>query len=216
MPSTMTHSFFAYDIFIAHKDNKESKESGKKKDTPKEKSIKIDEDKDYVYDAEYDTGDAPSEYAVGIYTYYLKDIVVPYINIDSDGAKAANENIKTVFDELMAAYNDGANGGMGYVKYNDNILSIVFKTGTGATDVVFPYYHTYNFDLKTGERLTYEYAYGVAGFNSNSVYDKVKEQIEAHMKEHTYPAKDGEWSFDNMFLKSTSDYTTDVEILQLN
>lgn len=211
--------YFAYDKFIANKTD-DTKEEEKKKDEPKEEdTIKIDEDKDYVYDAEYDTGDAPESYDIGgVATYYLKDIVVPYINIDSEAATKANENIKGIFDELLASYNDGANGGNGYVKYceydfyiNDNILSIVFKTGTGATDVVFPYYHTYNFDLKTGEKLTYKDAFALAGFSSDALFEKVKEQIGEHMKAYSYPAKDGEWSYDNLYTYSVNDYTSSVD-----
>ena len=211
--------YFAYDKFIANKTD-DTKEEEKKKDEPKEEdTIKIDEDKDYVYDAEYDTGDAPESYDIGgVATYYLKDIVVPYINIDSEAATKANENIKGIFDELLASYNDGANGGNGYVKYceydfyiNDNILSIVFKTGTGATDVVFPYYHTYNFDLNTGEKLIYKNAIALTGFSSDTLFEKVKEQIGEHMKAYSYPAKDGEWSFDSCYNQSIDLYNTSVQ-----
>ena len=207
--------YFAYDKFIANKSD--SKEEEKKKEET-EDTIKIDESRDYVYNAEYDTGNAPESYVLGDRTYTLDQIVVPYINIDSEAAKKANQNIKSIFDELMDAYNDGANDGLGYVKYceydfyiNDNILSIVFKTGTGATDVVFPYYHTYNFDLNTGEKLTYKNAITLTGFTSDTLFEKVKEQIGEHMKAYSYPAKDGEWSFDNLYTYSVNDYTASVE-----
>lgn len=210
--------YFAYDKFIA-KNKADSHEKDKKKDDPKEEdTIKIDESRDYVYNAEYDTGNAPESYVIGDNTYYLSSIVVPFINIDSEAATKANENIKGIFDELLASYNDGANGGNGYVKYceydfyiNDNILSIVFKTGTGATDVVFPYYHTYNFDLNTGEKLIYKNAFALAGFSSDTLLDKVKEQIGEHMKAYSYPAKDGEWSFDSCYNQSINLYNTAVE-----
>lgn len=207
--------YFAYDKFIANKSDDTKEE--KKKDEPKD-TIKIDESRDYVYNAEYDTDNAPESYIIGDRTYTLDEIVVPYINIDSEAAKKANQNIKSIFDELMDAYNDGANGGLGYVKYceydfyiNDNILSIVFKTGTGATDVVFPYYHTYNFDLNTGEKLIYKNAIALTGFSSDTLFEKVKEQIGEHMKAYSYPAKDGEWSYDNLYTHSVNDYTSSVD-----
>lgn len=207
--------YFAYDKFIANKSDDTKEE--KKKDEPKD-TIKIDESRDYVYNAEYDTGNAPESYTIGDRTYTLDEIVVPYINIDSEAATKANENIKAEFDKLMEAYNDGANGGLGYVKYseydfyvNENVLSIVFKTGTGATDVVFPYYHTYNFDLNTGEKINYKTAFALAGFTSDSLTEKVNEQIGEHMKAYSYPAKDGEWSYDSCYNRSIDIYNTSVQ-----
>ena len=201
--------YIAYDKFIAPKtDNKESKEE-KKEDT-----IKIDEDKDYVYDAEYDAGSAPEEYTVGIYTYYLKDIVVPYINIDSEAARKTNESIKEIYNELLSAYNDGANGGMGYVKYseyeyfvNDDVLSIVYKTGTGATDIVYPYYHTYNFSLKTGEKISAHTGYQLSKMDSETIKTKAQEQIENIMKSSNYAFPEtGEWSYAATLERSMNAY----------
>ena len=216
--------YFAYDKFIAHNDNKESKETDKKdkkddkKDDKKEESIKIDEEKDYVYDAEYDKGDAPESYGNETYTYYLKDIVVPFINIKTEGATKANEEIKSIFDELMAVYNEGASGGNGYVKYseykyfiNGDILSIVFKTGTGATSVVHPYYHTYNFDLKTGEKISAHIGYQLSNMDSETIRTKAQEQIENIMKSTNYAfPESGEWSYAATLERSMQAYDDSI------
>ena len=129
-------------------------------------------------------------YSTNYETYYAKDIVVPYINIDSAYAKASNNNIKEIFDSVINEYNNGVNDKITYVdecnykKYvNNDKLSVILTYGIGATDVVHPKYYTYNFDLKTGSQLSYEEIYKIAGFDSSTINSKVEAAITKIMEE---------------------------------
>ncbi len=159
--------------------------------TPSNASVsKLDDSRDWIYDAVYEKNTTVDSYSTPFDTYYLKDIVVPYINIDSLYAKDSNREIKSVFDDAINTYNKGVDDKMTYVDkcgYNEyrngDNLSIVLTYGIGATDVVHPKYYTYNIDLKTGNGLSYEEVYGIAGFDSNNIKTKVEDAITATMKE---------------------------------
>ncbi|MBR3143692.1 hypothetical protein IKF12_00610 [Candidatus Saccharibacteria bacterium] len=182
---------------------------------------KQDDSKDWVYDAEYEKDATVDSYSTTFDTYYLKDIIVPYINIDSLYAKDSNREIKSVFDDAINTYNKGVDDRLtyvdecGYDEYrNGNNLSIVLKYGIGATDVVHPKYYTYNIDLKTGNGLSYEEVYSVAGFDSDSIKTKVESAITVTMKEKlsgltadNYP--DGT-TFDTYNNESISNYEESV------
>ena len=59
---------------------------------------KLDDTKDWVYDAEYTKNVIAESYSTHWNdTYYAKDIVIPYININSSYANNANNEIKEVF-----------------------------------------------------------------------------------------------------------------------
>lgn len=156
-----------------------------------EVASKIDSNKDWVYAAEYEKNIEAESYTTEFEeTYYASDIVVPYININSDDAKSANEEIKMVFDDAIKIFNEGTNDGLSYVDecnyesyVDDNILSVLITYGTGATSVVHPSYYAYNFDLKTGNKLTYEDVYQIAGFSTAEIESKVEEAIINKMKE---------------------------------
>lgn len=152
---------------------------------------KLDDTKDWVYDAEYAKNVVTDSYVdyFGT-THYAKDIVAPYINVNSSYASASNNAIKTIFDNAIRIYNEAAsnNGNdldeFNYKKYinNDN-LSIVLTYGIGGTDIVYPEYYTCNIDLKTGNQLSYEEAYNIAGFNSSNIDSKVESAITKAMQE---------------------------------
>ncbi len=159
---------------------------------------KLDDTKDWVYDAEYTknvTADSYLTYFVE--TYYAKDIVVPYINVNSSYANTANSDIKKVFDDAIESYNDGVSDKMtyvdecGYKKYvTDNTLSVILTYGVGATDVVHPKYYTYNIDLKTGNQLSYEEVYNIAGLSSSNIDSKVENAITKKMQDELKDLKD--------------------------
>lgn len=152
--------------------------------------FQIDDTKELVYDAEYEKNVIADSYSTRFNTYYSKDIVVPFINIDSTYANDSNNEIKSVFEDAIKNYNNGVNDKMtyvdecGYIKYiNDDSLSVILTYGVGATDVVRPDYYTYNINLNTGEQLSYQEAYRAAGFNSASIDSKVESAITVVMQE---------------------------------
>ncbi|MCL2071549.1 MAG: hypothetical protein FWH07_04850 [Oscillospiraceae bacterium] len=148
------------------------------------------EAKNWIHDADYEY-DVPFESYTTDFgsTYYVKDIVVPFINIESADAEKANAEIKEVFLQAVEAYKQGIEDNLTYVdeckyiKYVDeNILSVNLWLGIGATDVVRPEYFTYNFDLKTGKLLSYEEVYRYAGFTSDNISEKVETAITTKMQ----------------------------------
>lgn len=158
---------------------------------------KLDNTKDWVYDAEYKKNVNADSYSTSYNTYYAKDIVVPFININSSYATISNNEIKNVFNDAIKAYNKGIIDKMTYVdtcnynKYiNNDVLSVLLTFGIGATDIVHPNYYIYNIDLKTGEKLSYKDVYTVAGFYSNDINTKVEKAITDVMKEELNDLKD--------------------------
>lgn len=151
---------------------------------------KLDNTKDWVYDAEYKKNVNADSYSTDYNTYYAKDIVVPFININSSYATISNDEIKNVFHDAIKAYNKGISDKMTYVdkcnynKYiNNDVLSVLLTFGIGATDIVHPNYYIYNIDLKTGEKLSYKDIYSAAGFDSSNINAKVEKAITDVMKE---------------------------------
>ena len=160
---------------------------------------KIDESKDWVYDAEYlkenkkiyQDSAKTEEYAVNT----DKDLVVPFININSEAAKTVNENIKALYEEYYAKYGTVSKSysdmeytvyehyELDYEKYiNDNILSVVITLHEGSVVVdggtgggTFTKY-TYNFNLDTLNEATLDEMAKKCGFDSG---DEVTKKVEA-------------------------------------
>lgn len=149
---------------------------------------KKDESKDWIYDAEYPKNVSKESYHLGKETFYAKDIVVPYINIDSSYADECNKEIKEVFDEAISTFNDGVKDGAScvtkceYEKYiKDDVLSVILYYSVPLNDQ----FYTYNINLKTGEQVSYEELYKIAGFDSSNIDSKVETAITNAMKKET-------------------------------
>ena len=144
---------------------------------------KIDASKNWIYHATYDKNVLANSYEIAYKTYYAKDIIVPFINIDSNDAKKVNEEIKGVFDEAINFYNEGVENktyfvSIDYEKFIDNnIASVNLWYGRGGTDVIRPDYYTYTFDLTTGKLMSFEELYQKFGLNKNQIDMKIKEEI---------------------------------------
>lgn len=105
---------------------------------------------------------------------YLKDIVLPRINIDSIDADNVNYEIKTILNEILDIYKSGKESinVSKYTKYeDDNILSVNFSVALNKVD---KRYYGYNFDIKTGKLLSYEEVYKIAGLTKENIDEKVK------------------------------------------
>lgn len=151
---------------------------------------KIDNNKDWVYDAEYDKNVIDDSYTTNSGVYFAKDIVAPYININSSYANISNAEIKSIFDEIVKKYNEGVSNKVtrvvdcGYksAAYKD-ALSVLFTYSSSGHAAPRSVYYTYNVNLKTGNELTYKEVYDFAGFNSNNIDTKVQEAITKVMHE---------------------------------
>ena len=153
-----------------------------------ETSIKLDDNKDYVYDADYTSTSLSGYTSICGDSSQCIDTInalnVPYINIDSYDAGKAN-------GELQALYNDTAEDIISYAskwdcsgvnlkydtyKYND-ILSVVIT-------IRYPFYNeyeTYSFDVKTGNKITYDEMISRLGYDTNTLLDKERELVKSHM-----------------------------------
>ena len=87
------------------------------------------------------------------------DLVVPYINIDSNDAKKANKEIYELYENLIKKFNENLKDEIWFtlVEYktytNDNIISVVITTESSGTGPTIYDYYTYNFNLNNGKIL---------------------------------------------------------------
>lgn len=146
---------------------------------------------EYIIDATYPYNVSQTSYTTEFNeTYSVKDIVVPYINIDSADARKANEEIKTfAFDSAISTYKAGLKDKITYTKVgykytlkNDMLYVLVTRT-TGGTDIPSAEYYTYCFNTKTGKSLTYVDVYKAAGFTSDNIDVNVSVAISKVVKE---------------------------------
>ena len=147
---------------------------------------KIDESNDLVYDAEYTYDNLAGKSYTSEFgeTYSFEDIVVPYINIKSEDATKANNEIEQLFEELAEKFKkelESTKTWYAISNYktfiNNEVLSIVITLETGGTDVETYEYYTYNFDLNTLNKLSYSAVYENIGENSNNIDSKAKDAI---------------------------------------
>lgn len=179
---------------------------------------KLDNTKDWVYDANYNLPTNKESYYG--YTDHTKlisasDLVVPYININSDNAKKANDEIFKLYSDLINTFNENLKEEIyftlvDYKTYIDNsIVSIIITTESGGTDVLRYKYYTYSFNLENGKSLSYGDVYKIAGFNSSNINIEVKKAITNVMEERLadYPDKT---DFDTFNNESITNYKNSV------
>ena len=143
-------------------------------------SKKLDETKPWVYDADYGKDKAVKK----VESFSSdKDLTVPYININSEDANKANDEIKNIYEETYSKYGSAPSYTIIYSSNyefyeNDNILSIVLRVGdtviNGGAGTSKTY--IYNFNLDTLKKATLKEMAILCGFNSElDVQNKVKE-----------------------------------------
>ena len=158
-------------------------------------TTKLDGSKDYVYDADYTElyNNEHTEYTRGNTTKKLSDLKVPYINIDSYDAGNANGELKILYKDRAENFDKCAvdshdcYDSITYksYKYND-ILSVVVIYDEALTKE----YKTYNFDLKTGNEITYDEMITRLGYDKSALLDKEKDAIKKEMDESNNPNYD--------------------------
>lgn len=164
-------------------------------------SKKIDESKPWVYDADYCTKNENKK-SYALYTeevYNSKDdLKVPFINVNSDYAKKANEDIKANYEKIYELYGKEQGkqwyrGEMQYKSYDtENILSVAIESREGWSNAGWHGNYTiYNINLQNLEEATFEEVYKECGFSS---LENVKENAEialANLNEDNQGAYDG-------------------------
>ena len=171
---------------------KNDNELSDKKQDENTNVTKLDDTRDWIYDAEYEKNVTANSYTT-VYnnTYYADDIKVPYINVNSEYAKKANEEIKATFDEAIRTYNNEVNDyaftldECDYYKYiGKNLASTITVYSYHLTDVPKPNYKTYNISLKTGKEMTYEEVYKELGYNKDNIEQFAEKAIISKLKEY--------------------------------
>lgn len=130
--------------------------------------IKKYQNQPWVYDAEYGKNKEIKIRDATDIGYRVvdssKDLIAPYINIDSKDAEIINMQIKEEYEKLYDMFLSMNNkDGFGYaqMKYeyyvNGNILSVIVFCSTAAVPGGAKHYiNTYNFNIVTGNKATKE------------------------------------------------------------
>ena len=152
--------FILYDKKILF--NKEEKVVEIKSDLNSEQ-LKIYNEFELVYNAEYAYEVSQNNYTdTKNNIRYYTDIVIPYVNINSEDVKKINEDIKELNDSLVKEYENNLINNEYYVKsnytyvINNNILSLVIIiTRNNESNQEYNEYKTYNINLDTKKKMTY-------------------------------------------------------------
>lgn len=140
----------------------------------------------YVYDMDYSAqaGEIKNGYFGDHNKYYGPELInVPYINLDSNDASVANNTIHDFYNRSIELYNTYASNGNGYVtvdyKYflNGDILSVVIKQTDGGKQIEDYKYLTFNFNVKTKQKLSFSDIYSIPGFSNSTISPTVKYEI---------------------------------------
>ncbi len=135
-------------------------------DVENKSSGKIDESKGWVYDADYaqEHGDLiGTSYmtSTGMENIAFSDIVAPWINMDSVDADYCNDEIYSVYQEMVSYYENEyySEDPMFYDKLNyeyyadDDLVSVLMTVTGGGTAPENYTYYTFNLNLKTLEKM---------------------------------------------------------------
>lgn len=185
-------------LFISGNGDKVINIINEKKDENKA-SKKIDESKPWVYDADYKKDNkkiySDSKKSEENVSNSDNDLIVPYININSDYAKEANEKIKEMYEGYYKKYGTEKKTKYSneYKTYNsykisyenhlkDNILSVIISVHEGevvvdgGTSGGEGTLYIYNFNLDSLSESSLNEMATKCGFSSeDEVKDKVKE-----------------------------------------
>lgn len=173
-----------YLIYDKTKDNNESKKEDDKDNVVQQESdsqekVKFDEEKEYIYAANYPYDVSVNQYNDNLVT----DLQVPYINVNKDWAKEANNQLKVVFEKAISVFKEGISDKVQFAKLsynnyqNGDIMSVVVKYGKGGSDIIRYEYYTYNFNIKTGELVNYSDQLGLLNYSLSSIKEKIKEKV---------------------------------------
>ena len=173
-------------------------------------NIKINENLEYVYDASYSYDNKYTEFDrtfsenengtkkiidFGLeveYTdgmQYLKNLKIPYINIDSYDAGQVNKELEQLYIENAKTFDScaedkiiGCTQILTYRTYTyESILSVVVIESIQGTSPWVLNYKIYNFDLTTGNKLTYEETLSKTNYELNETTNKLEQLIKEKM-----------------------------------
>lgn len=178
-------SFIVYKKVFENKnvDNQQKETENKKEDNIVKKDDSEIKEKEYVIDATYKRN-VVSSYQVGGTIVYLKGLVFPYLNVDTEVSKSINKEIEKVYDEYIELYEQYSEIGEDIIssKYSytitDNIVSILLEVnyasggGSPATS-----YYTYNYDIKEDKKVTLNDLTTKYNISMESINKQINEKI---------------------------------------
>ena len=185
----------------ADKDDKEDEEDEQEdKDKKSADGEKIDENKPWVHDANYNDGKTTKTATTleGTKWNSIDTLVLPYININSDYAKKVNDELKSIYDADYKMYGktDSQNGYnsefIAKIDYeyttSNKVLSLVVREDYGVVNGgLSTNYYTYNFNLDTLDEASMEEVYKECGFSSKQdLEEKINITIENAVKVGDY------------------------------
>ena len=182
-----------------------------------DKLTKVDDSKDWVYDATYTydnkytefkrySSDGDEKRTISYYgidvetrvgTQYLSDLKVPFLNFKSNDAISVNNELLKLYNKYASKFDECAeeskndNGPscsqiLTYRTYKyDNILSVVVINSTQATSTYVFEYNIYNFDLTTGNILSFDELVDKLGYNNDDIMDKITPLLKEKMDNDT-------------------------------
>lgn len=174
--------------------------------------IKIDDDLDYVYDANYSYNNEYTEFYRASYNHenvtrkisnfgieveytdgmqYLSNLKVPYININTSDAASANQELETLYLENAKTFDTCAKDQeiscsqiLTYRTYTyRDVLSVVVIDSIQGTSKWVLNYHIYNFDLTTGNILKYNDLLSKLGYDKEGTLSKMESLLKNKMDE---------------------------------
>lgn len=201
---------------INFKDNEVDNNTNQNVTDNEENNIsKLDSSKEWIHDANYNLPtNKESYYGYSDHTKLISasDLVVPYINIDSNDAKKVNQEIYKLYEDLINKFNENLKEEIWFtlVEYKtyttNNIISVVITTESAGTDVPIYNYYTYNFNLENGKLLSYNELYKMVGLNEDNITDKATQAVTNSLKKEYSNGDD----FDTYNNKSINNYKTSV------
>ena len=166
-------------------------------------------DADYTYDNKYQTYEINNDgyqELVEIDKYYnnfkveyrkgeqrVSDLKVPYINIKSSYGDSVNKELKKLYEDKALEFDENAKESeegqqcrqvLTYRTYNYNdMLSVVVIYATQCTAHWNLNYKIYNFDLSTGNEISYKDMVSRLGYAQDTMLEKVDKALKLKMDE---------------------------------
>ena len=184
------------------------------------KSIKIDDDEEYVYDGKrYDINQDIKYEDKSVYEF-KGSILVPYININTEDAKKIKEDINKMYEDAVSSIKvEKDESGMSFDSLNykthinkeyNTLAIIISKTalsvpGDGFNDD----YIIYNFDLNTGKLLSNEELLGMINKTKEDITVAVDKCLKDGWK--NYSKESDEYS-EKEYMKQTERFEDEIFI----
>ncbi len=169
---------------------------------------KIDNAKEWIYDADYGFENKVLKDPWGTATFNSKDmLIVPYININSEYANSINQEIKELYEKEYADFGKTAESNLVWINikykyfYNNDILSVMIWKKKGLMNAgVSNTFITYNINLNTLNKASLKDCYTSIGYKTKEQLDFSIESTITREIESEHLLSDVTWNYDELFI----------------